>query len=123
MCFTKVRHFYILDHLCYFYILFFIGMGRRRIRFSSFKNEERKKRNALSLVVSIRRDPIHAYGMSVASFNPVESVPDPEASQDLSLPVSLPISFDWEFFMLWRQIRAVSLEEDSRSYLLSLSHG
>ena len=57
------------------------------------------------------------------SFNPLESVPDPEASQDLSLLVSLPISFHWEFFMLWRQIRAVSLEEDSRSYLLSLSHG
>eukprot|EP00731_Ephydatia_muelleri_P014320 Em0008g40a len=36
--------------------------------------------------------------MSVASFNPVESVPDPEAPQDLSLPVSLPISFPLGIF-------------------------
>ena len=70
-------------------------MGKRRLRFYAIKNEDEKKKRKLSLVVSIRRDPIHVCGRTVSSVNRVESVPDPEESP---LPVSLPIAYLLRYF-------------------------
>ena len=40
-----------------------------------------KKKRKLSLVVSIRRDPIHVCGRTVSSVDRAESVPDPDESE------------------------------------------
>ena len=58
----------------------------------------KKKKRKLSLVVSIRRDPIHVCGRTVSSVDRVESVPDPEESELSPLPVSLPIAYLLRYF-------------------------
>ena len=88
----------LLGFLIYIYIYLFIGMGQRRLRFYSIKNEDQIKKRKLSLVVSIRRYPIHVYGRTVSSVDCVESVPDPEKSELSPLPVSLPIAYPLRYF-------------------------
>ena len=65
----------------------------RRFRLCPVKNQERRKRKQLSLVVSIPRHCIHVVGMLVCD----ERVPKHE-SPEPSLPASLPVSFPLSVF-------------------------
>ena len=66
-------------------------MSTRRFRLCPVKNQERRKRKQLSLVVSIPRHRIHVVGMLVCD----ERVPKLNLN---SLPASLPVSFPLSVF-------------------------
>ena len=53
-------------------------MGRWQFQSCPVKNQVRRKRRHLSLIVSIPRDGIHVFGMVVTSTNCVERVPEHE---------------------------------------------
>ena len=63
-------------------------MGKRRFQLRPVKNQVRRKRRHLSLIVSIPQDRIHVFGMVVTSTNCVERVPEHETLEH-SLPAPL----------------------------------
>ena len=67
-------------------------MSTRRFRLCPVKNQERRKRQQLSLVVSIPRHRIHVVGMVVCDERVLPKHESPEPSLPASLPVSFPLS-------------------------------
>ena len=102
-----------LSNLRSFYMIFLVGMGKRRFRLWPVKNYERRKRRQLSLIVSIPRDPIRVVDVAVC----YERVPEHE-SPEPSSPASLPISFP---LLVFKDLKTTSSDElGRRLQMLSL---